>query len=513
MALMFSSCEDNLIIPQHGVLNYDTYYSDDEEIETAGTCMYLAYHGMEHNYCLTRHMLGDDTFAGGATRGDRTDLEALNEFTFDAENTYLEEVFTTFYEIIYAANVVLGQIDPEFSEVAARTVAEAHVFRALCYFDLTTLWGTPPIVDHELSGSEYDQPNATQEDLWAFIEEDLTTAISSGDLPEKSGVNDSETWRVTKQFAQALLGKAYLWQEKYSEAASMLDNVINSGLYALFTEADYGDLRLVDYKHNCESVFETNRVWDSNNSWHNYTSYYLYINYRMDKMDYPTDTPILNKGYGFAVPKDDLYQAFVSVEGADGYRLNQTMLTYDQLKEKLSISISSGSSVIGEGYFMWKNRVLADQRGGSSSWVYYADIIWMRYAEVLLLAAEAQYRAGNTAKATTYFNQVRSRAQAPTVSSVTLDQIKVEKRLELCLEGVRYQDLLRYDAIGETATGASTLCANNGTTYPVIYSNGSIEYVSCNNAAHGFKTGKHEYLPFPATEVRLNSNITQNPGY
>lgn len=513
LALVLTSCEEKLRIEQHGVLNYNSYYSNDEEIESAASAMYytIADNVWKYSHYFFKDMLTDDYYCGGGVRGDETIIEAINEFTFDAESDFIEDIFSYFYNVIYYSNVILGHIDEDFSEVAARTVAEARVFRAWMYFELVTMWGNPPLVDHELSGSEYDQPNSTSEELWALIESDLTTAIESGNLPEKTGLNDKETWRVTKQYAQAILGKAYLWQEKYSEAAAIFDEIINSGLYALFTEGDYGDLHLSAYKHNCENLFESNKVYDANNPWGNFQMYYIQINWRMDQLNYPSDTPIMNTGWGYAIPTQSLYDAFVSVEGADGYRLNQTMITYQQMQDNLDMSVAS--TMISTGYFMWKTRALKSERGYDSDYVYAADLLWMRYAEVLLLAAEANLRNGNSSKATTYFNQVRSRAKAPTVSSVTLDQIKVEKRLELCMEGTRFQDLLRYDALGETSTGASTMLANNGATYPQLHTNGSVEYVSCGNSTYGFKTGKHEYLPYPATEIRLNSNITQNPGY
>lgn len=512
LGLVLPSCESKLDIEEHGVLNYTTYYSNDEEIESASAAMYYAISStwFEYYVFLFKNMLTDDAYTGGAARGDNVDLEYLNEFTFDSESSYIEGMFSYFYTIIYYANVILGHIDEDFSDIAARTVAEARVIRAWMYFELITMWGNPPIVDHELSGSEYDQPNGDTEALWELVENDLNTAIASGNLPEKSGVNDSSTWRTTKQFAQALLGKAHLWQKEYSEAAAAFDEVVNSGLYDLFTEGDYGDLHLEAYKHNCENLFESNRVDDANNSWNNWQLFYIMINWRMDQLNYPTDTPIMNTGWGFNVPSQDLYDAFVSDEGEDGYRLNQTMITYQQLQDNMSISVKS--SIISEGYFSWKTRVLKDQRGvASSDYVYNCNILWMRYAEVLLCGAEAHFRANNTSKATTYINKIRERAGLSSLSSVTLDQIKLEKRLELCMEGTRFQDLLRYDELGET--GASTILADNGSVYPKLYTNGAVEYISCGNSTYGFKTGKHEHLPYPATEVRLNSAITQNPGY
>jgi hypothetical protein len=135
----------------------------------------------------------------------------------------------------------------------------------------------------------------------------------------------------------------------------------------------------------------------------------------------------------------------------------------------------------------------------------------MRYAEVLLLAAEAQLQNGNAGKAAEYVNQVRTRAQLPSKGSVTMDDIKTEKRLELFAEGVRYQDLVRW---GDAAAKLGT----KGQQYPTLVVNGdgtyTVKWTQQNSADKcGWKAGKHEYLPFPATEVAVNPNIVQNPGW
>ena len=217
----FSSCNHMLDIPQHGVQNYETYYQTDEEAEAAIVSCYIQVKNNEMNYVLGKNMLTDDFWAGGGGRNDNADLEGLNEFTFGTDQGYLEGMFTSYYGIIYKANVVLGHV-PEESEIQLRARAEAKVFRAWSYFELISMWGNPPLVDHELEPSEYQMPNGTTEELWALVEKDLTEAIESGYLTQKANADD-KTWRVTKQFAQALLGKAYLWQKKYDEAAKTFD--------------------------------------------------------------------------------------------------------------------------------------------------------------------------------------------------------------------------------------------------------------------------------------------------
>jgi hypothetical protein len=344
-------------------------------------------------------------------------------------------------------------------------------------------------------------PNGSDEELWGIMEQDLTEAIASGALVEKDGVGDTDTWRVTKQFAQALLGKVYLWQGKNAEAAAQFDAVVNSGKYALLD--DFSQIHRASHKHNCETLFESNRIHDDNDSWQNFSMYALMTNWRMDKMNWPSDTPIMNTGWGFRVPTKSLYDDFVKEEGVNGYRLNNSLKTLDQINSELGITLKS--PVIGEGYFMWKLRILAEERGMGNDFVYMANTIWMRYAEVLLCGAEAHFAAGNVGKAAEYVNMVRARAQLPAKNGVTLDDIKLEKRLELFGEGTRFQDLLRW--------GEGSKMSNNGNQYPELQVNGQVKYVGCGNPAYGFKPGKHDKLPYPATEIRLNSNIVQNPGY
>ena len=134
--------------------------------------------------------------------------------------------------------------------------------------------------------------------------------------------------------------------------------------------------------------------------------------------------------------------------------------------------------------------------------------VWpaMRYAEVLLLAAEASLQSGNAGKAVDYVNRVRNRAQLPALGSVSMDDIKKEKRLELWMEGCRYQDLIRWG-------DAATVLAKRGQERPALYKDGRVSWNEQKNASAGFKSGKHELLPFPATEMNVNKNMTQNPGW
>ena len=133
----------------------------------------------------------------------------------------------------------------------------------------------------------------------------------------------------------------------------------------------------------------------------------------------------------------------------------------------------------------------------------YIDLKMMRYAEVLLLAAEAQLQAGNQATAAYYINQIRTRAQEKPLTAVTLSDIKMEKRLELCNEGVRYQDLVRWG-------DAKAAMAEQGKQVPAY----AVDGVQWNwqNTKYGFQD-KNYLLPIPLKELELNPNMQPNTGW
>ncbi len=501
--LFLCSCEDKLDIQEHGVLSYDTYYKTDADAESALTSVYSTMRGMEYNYKLLLNLLSDDYWAGGGSRTDNADLSGVNEFTFDSNQDFIESCFKSFYQIIYGTNVALGHIKGD-TDYQKQMLAEARVLRAWSYFELTTLWGNPPIVDHELSSSEYSQPNGSTEALWSLIEQDLATAIESGYLTEKSSKEDNTNYRVTKQFAQALLGKSYVWEKKWDKAVEQFDNVINSGKYGLY-EGEYDNILSYDNKNNCESMFESNRIFDSSNVFDNFTMYALMVGIRTDRFA-SIESGLYSTGWGFCAPRKSLYESFVSEEGTNGYRLNLSIKTFEQMKDRGNVMIS-GKTMINEGYFAWKTRIRSGEIPAEGYG--YADINnvrWMRYSEVLLLAAEANLEAGNQSKADKYLNEVRTRAKLVSKSNVTLDDIISEKRLELCFECVRYQDLVRWGL-------ASKYLGNQGENCPTIDSNGNVTYQSYNTEGkYGYKD-RNALLPYPATEIELNNNIVQNPGW
>jgi hypothetical protein len=222
--------------------------------------------------------------------------------------------------------------------------------------------------------------------------------------------------------------------------------------------------------------------------------------------------------WGIGCPTQDLYDAFMKEEGPNGYRFHESIRGYTAMQKEEGWRMKNGAVMCGDSVFMWKTRMIKDDRMGltrnrGKNWTL------MRYAEVLLVGAEAHLMNNNTAKAEEYLNMVRDRAQLPEKHGITLDDIKIEKRLELCYEGSRAQDIWRWGD-GPAVLGKKGESAH---WFKVVWTDDNdpskdiktMEYTATypNANAFGFKAGKNERLPFPMSETIANPNIVQNPGY
>lgn len=506
--VMGTGCEDRLNIQKHGNMGgQNDFYKTDADAAQALASLYNSWGGNYYNWFYTKNLLADDLWCGGGGRGDNSGLEMLNEYTFDTDNGSISGLYSGMYGIIYQANLIIDLLEPD-TQVKKRAVAEAKFFRAWANFELVTLFGTAPKVDHLLTPDEYRQGNSTPEVLWSFVEEDLNDAIDSGALPSKKSVDDSETGiRVTKEVAQAMLGKALLFQKKYAEAAAIFDEVIKTKKYSLY-KGDYDKLQHIAANGSCESMLEVQKRNDSEQAWTQMTMTFIMQGWRTDKLSFSGEAQatISTGTYGFMNPRKSLYDAFVAMEGTEGYRLNGTIRTYEQM-QKFGVTLLPGALLTGhEGYFNWKNRALKEDCVYDASYfqaLQYINLRVMRYAEVLLLAAEAHVMGGDKESALNYINEVRERARLGKLSTVTLDDVKKEKRLELCMECVRFQDLVRWgDA--EAAMG------DQGKEIPAFNVNGA-EFLY-NNSSYGFKA-KHNLLPIPRKELELNPNMKPNEGW
>lgn len=508
VAVLFAGCEDRLDIAKHGNMGgQDDFYKTNEQTEQAVAAMYSRVKGLYFSWFFTKNLLSDDAWCGGGNRGDNNSHEQMNEYTFDSSNSNIEGLFSGLYGVIYQSNLVIEKVAND-TEVKKRAIAEAYFFRAWANFELVTLWGTAPLVDHLLATDEYRQPNSTPEALWAIVEADLKEAIGMNALPSKKNKDDQETgMRVTQEVAKAYLGKAYLFQKKYQEAASVLNEVVDSKKYDLF-RGDYDMQFHAVNNNNCESMLELQWRNDQEQTWSQMDMTFLMQGWRTGNMtlEGKAADEVAQGTYGFLNPRKSLYDAFVKAEGKNGYRLQKTLLNSDQMAA-YGVKLNPGQYIYGcEGYLFFKNRLLKSDNIMDASWFQgfqYTDRKIMRYAEVLLLAAEANLQAGQPDKALYDINQIRERAKETPLTSVTLDDIKTEKRLELCLESTRFQDLVRWG-------DAKKALASQGKEIP-NYSSKGVSW-DFSNSTFGFQD-KHMLLPIPLKERELNPNIQQNTGW
>ena len=508
VAALFAGCESRLDIAKHGNMgDQNDFYQTDEQTEQAVASMYSSLKGLYYNWFFTKNLLSDDVWCGGGQRGDNTSLEQLNEYTYGTDNGMIQGVFSGLYGLIYQSNLVIEKVADD-TPAKKRAIAEAKFFRAWANFELVTLWGTAPLVDHLLEPGEYRQGNSTPEALWAAVESDLNDAISMNALPSKKNKDDQETgMRVTQEVAKAYLGKAYLFQKKYPEAASVLNEVVDSKKYDLF-RGDYDMQFHAVNNNNCESMLELQLRNDQEQTWSQMDMTFLMQGWRTGNMtlEGKAAEEVAQGTYGFLNPRKSLYDAFVKAEGKNGYRLQKTLLNSDQMAA-YGVKLNPGQYLYGcEGYLFFKNRLLKSDNIMDASWFQgfqYTDRKIMRYAEVLLLAAEANLQAGQPDKALYDINQIRERAKETPLTSVTLDDIKTEKRLELCLESTRFQDLVRWG-------DAKKALASQGKEIP-NYSSKGVSW-DFSNSTFGFQD-KHMLLPIPLKERELNPNIQQNTGW
>jgi hypothetical protein len=572
--LTVSSCnEDELDIARKGVTPIDDFYKTDIDAKQALATIYAyvwqsTYGQNLGNYPFIKNLLSDDIYCGGLSRNDQPLYESLNEYTFEAENSYILAYFGGYYSLIYRCNLIIDHFtgDNLDTDVKKAAVAQAKVWRAWAYTDLITLWGTPPLVDHALTISEYKQPNGDPEELWNLVVTDLSEAIDSGALEQKTSPTDKIT-TVTKGYAQALLGKAYVYMtyslsggayggsqaasavaasigsEYWNEAVSVLDEVINSGMYQLYG-GPFVNILKEETNWSVENMWEFNRIYNSTTSNNLGTPVEMFmVGWDNGAITGFGDNLPCNRASNFLTPRKEAYDEMIAWQGEANDRLYGSIRTYGQLVSNMGVGVKEGV------YSIYANDGLFDMK-------YYRDenkdcitnhateknYPLMRYAEVLLLASEANLMAGKQAKADEYMNQVRRRAGLDDMTGISLSDLQQEKRCELYMEGTRAYDLIRWGLAermmgeqgkdvpyftaytkGAIYDGDGTLISLDSQWEGTVTVNGQdfklgVEDKTINASGYGWTAGKHELFPFPQGEMLLNGvdiggNLVQNPGW
>jgi hypothetical protein len=578
-ALMLGvSCEKNLDIPQKGVTAIETFYQTDEDAISALNAAYARFatritgqdgSSIYTDYKAALNNCGDDMYAAGSNFGDNDFMAQLDEFRLDSGNQVVDHFYKNLFQVNYACNLVIDNFKDGLPEggptpTTKRCVAEARVMRAYIYFLLTALWNTPPMIDHVLAeglpyNSDKDPENPmSHEDLFKWVAKECEEAAA--DLDERKSPQDKDgAVKVTKGFAWAVQGKALLFVKDYAGAKAALKKVIDSGKYALVPGDRWADLFHVEGDCCEEKVFELNIEYNSAlGAWGGQIQRSTWMeaniwNWRSDHFATGASPQAAYTGGvdgwgGLGVPQwfgDEFFANDGHSPRFDGtfkriddavYNMEYSnpdvaALTPEQRKTSTLVGIKDEKDgLYGQSFWLpFKQLLRKTDTGSYGSNVRLNNGIIMRYAEVLLLYAEACLQSGDNAQGAWAVNEIRKRAGLGEVA-VDMNVLKKEKSYELWLEGSRWLDLVRwgdtervkkagqdvpklfdklYREPKSTDQGIKWLDNDNTQRFYTVSTHEAIDA----KYEVGFKPGKNEFFPFPISVMDKNPNMVQNPGW
>ncbi len=472
------SCSDEFVNrdPVYSI-DSENYFNSKSDYDNA---LIAAYDLLQSSYVnvLLGEIASDNTLAGGESQTDVIGFQQIDDMIHTPVNSNLRDIWNWMFAGVQRANYILEFKDRTDFEGKNQIIAEARFLRAYYHFELVKWFGPIPMNgDKRFSaGEEKTIPRSPVADVYASIEADLIFASENlAAIPSQKG-------RATKGAALALLGKAYLYQDKFTQAASTLERVISSSSYSLVT--DYNTIFEDEGENGLESVFEVQYTDKEGAGFgclqcsegnvavgfsgpRNYTG------------------NLFTSGFSFNVPTQEVVDAF---EVGDN---REAVAILDIAAWAAATGASAGEGYEHTGYFNRKYipRKRSADAQGDLNLTNPNNYRAIRYADVLLMAAEAYNRSGlDDAKARGYLNQVRRRAFGDVNHDISAsgaaltDFIWAERRVELVGEGHRFFDLVR------TGKAAQEI--------------------------DGFVAGKNELFPIPIEEIQFaNGNWAQNPGY
>lgn len=473
-----------------------TYYQNDAQLITGVNAAYdpLNWYQADAKASSTPvfefiwgDICSDDALGGGDNTNDIR-YSQLGNFEATATTNQLGAVWRNQYVGIRRANVIIEKAPnaPLATEaIKKRVVGEAKFLRAYYHFYLYRMFGPVPYIDHQLQEDEFEQAKPSKDEFFTKLIQDLKDAKDA--LPYKYSGKD--LGRVTKgaasgYLARVLMFKGNSWAEVLSETKSIIADSASNG-YNLKTP--YNAVHSISTEYGSESLFEIGAT-SAGPTVANRENEGTYFN----KITGPRDQKDDLSGYGLISPSLDLINFFKAdslIWGKMDPRRKATFVLYgDSLNgKKVERPAGGNDNALGYKTKYYENLTLAEQTQGAS------NIRLLRTADIYLMAAEAAIRIGGTDNdvlALKYTNAVRKRAGMPLYTTITLDNILKERRLEFALESLRFFDIVRQ--------------GNAGTIFSKI----------ADTEGKGFVSGKNEVFPIPQKEIDLSGGkITQNSGY
>lgn len=506
IAIIVASCKKDLTISNPNAVTTDAFWKTASDAQQGINAAYSTFHreGLSRWLYFMTMMRADE---GYSTSPNSSIINIYDAFNITNYNDYLvTSVYQDDYIGINRANQVLDNVPSITMDVTLKSqlIGEAKFLRGFFYYNLATIYGNVPILLHTPKPTDYPS-TSPQDSVFAQAERDFTDAAAA--LPTSYSV--ANLGRATKGAAYAMLGKCYMQQRKYSQAQAAFQWLISgpgSSLYTLVS--NYQSNFIETAENNAESVFEWQNAANPNDSHDNDMEVGT-----SDRLNYGTSIPpfFSPSPIGFTDGEARRWGVWeflkeTTTSGARDPRLAATFL-YDSTDERgpaytLAFGIVwnslglSTSSVHGNFKEVCYRKQLDDATMNGEVFHSGNNYRYIRYADVLLLYAEALNAQGQTSTAYQYVDRVRSRAGLPTLTiaypglnqQAFLNQLKHERITELTGEGHRFEDLARW---GDLGTGLASRDAG--------FAN--------------FKAGKDEFMPIPQYDLDVNPNLKQNPGY
>ena len=474
-AIVFQGCKKTFLdVNPAGNVAATQFWKTPADATSAVSAMYANLHEWSNIAfaSIAVESMGSDDVNKGSTAADAAFMNDFHNFTANSGEGQIADFWSGEYKTINFANQVLDNVPGITMDapLKARYLAEAKFVRAWAYFRLVRAFGDVPLRLHvPKAASEYNIPRTPKAQVWAAIETDLTDAAAV--LPQSYGAAD--VGRVTKGAALALHAKAAMYQKKWNDVLTYTTTVMGLG-YTLFP--NYEQMFRTTNKNNSESIFEIQCALIPNNPDASNSQYS-----QVQGVDGST-----GGGWGFNVPSASLVASY---EAGDP-RKDATIIFRGETTPEGDVIPGSGNSTMynQKSYVPFSLYVSGFNEGAQQ------NKIALRYADVLLMNAEANNELGNSAAALVPLEAVRARARAgnnailPKVTTTDQAALRTaiynERHIELAMEFDRYFDVIR-----------------QGRGVEVF-------------GARGFKAGKNEVWPLPQNEIDLSAGtLTQNAGY